>query len=186
MLAEKAKEQTGTNHQLLEKKIIAKLKDLQSTDDYLHILQLFYGYFGGLEDKINQHIGTEELPDIAHRRKSAQLAGDIKSLGGTPAAKAVNGALPDIDNAASAFGALYVIEGSTLGGSIISKMVSGKLGIQSALSFFNSYGENTPAMWHTFKNTLNVKVITDEDQAAMIGAANETFSKFNTWIEQHG
>jgi len=61
--------------------------------------------------------------------------------------------LPEIKNTAQAFGALYVIEGSTLGGQIIKKMVQKQLCMEgnNGLSFFDGYREATSDMWQVFK-----------------------------------
>lgn len=183
MLAENLKEQTLRYHQQLEKKLVSQIKGLTTKEDYLQLLQLFYGYFGGLEDRINLFIDQNILPDHAQRRKTGAIADDIMALDGQPVNKATGDALPEINNAYQALGALYVIEGSTLGGSIISKMVSGKLGLASGFSFFNSYGESTHQMWEAFKAILDKQPL--ETQPAIIEAANSTFFKFKTWIEQH-
>lgn len=183
MLADNLKEQTLTYHQQLEKKLVSQIKGLTTKEGYLQLLQLFYGYFSGLEDRINLFIDQTILPDHALRRKTGAIADDILALGGQPVTKATSDALPEISNANQALGALYVIEGSTLGGSIISKMISGKLGLTSGLSFFNSYGENTHQMWDSFKAVLNKQAA--ENEPVITEAANNTFFKFKNWIEQH-
>ncbi|MBS7565454.1 biliverdin-producing heme oxygenase [Mucilaginibacter sp. Bleaf8] len=188
MLAEKLKTDTLVNHQQLEKMLVSRMKGIRSKLEYVELLQLFYGYFGGLEEKINPYIGINELPDYAQRRKSAALAADISALGGTPAAKATGTDLPEITNAAQAFAALYVIEGSTLGGKIISQMMARQLDISDGLglSFFNGYGEDTDRMWTTFKQALNNQAGTKTVQDDVINTANQTFTKFKNWAEQHG
>ncbi|MCJ8210851.1 biliverdin-producing heme oxygenase [Mucilaginibacter sp. RS28] len=186
MLADVIKEQTTAHHQGLEKKIISRLKSLSSAEDYINLLQLFYSYFGGLEDQINHQIDQSVLPDYEERRKTSSLSNDIQALGGNPASKAVNGALPEITTIPQAVGALYVIEGSTLGGSIISKMVSDRLGLQDGLSFFNSYGSKATEMWERFKTYINTQAWQPAEEQAIIASAQNTFLKFNNWIEQHG
>lgn len=180
MLAEQLKEQTLAYHQQLEKKLVRQIKMIETEADYVKLLMLFYAYFGGLEEKINNFIDTAHLPDHDKRRKTAAIADDIRTFEANPAAKASGADLPQIENAAQAFGALYVIEGSTLGGSIISKMISGKLGIRNGLSFFNGYGEVSHEMWEQFKDTINT--LPETDHTAVIEAANQTFLKFSNWI----
>ena len=181
MLADLLKEQTLTNHQQLEKKLVAQIRSLTTEADYVKLLLLFYGYFGGLEDKINLYIGNVQLADQSSRRKTQAIADDILAMGAHPAAKASGADLPVIENTAQAFGAMYVIEGSTLGGSIISKMIAGKLGIEKGLSFFNGYGEASHEMWGAFKEVLNT--LPGKDNEAVIAAANLTFLKFKDWID---
>jgi len=114
---------------------------MQTTEDYISLLQVFYSFFGALEDRINVYIGSAELPDHLQRRKSEALAIDIRTLGGILPQKAALSDIPEIDDHLQAFGALYVMEGSTLGGQIISQMIAKQLGIQDkGISFFQNYG----------------------------------------------
>lgn len=182
MLSEKLKEQTSNNHQVLEKKLLAQMRNMQSKQDYAALLKSFYSYFGGLEVAINKQLDLSALPDYSKRRKTAVLANDIIYLAAPLPALADETSLPAIINHAQAMGALYVIEGSTLGGKIISKMVSRQLNLTgiAGLSFFNGYGDDTDKMWGSFKIALNntPNVVADE----VILAANETFIKFGDWL----
>lgn len=188
MLAEQLKKDTLVNHQQLEKMLVSRMKATRSTTDYVNLLQLFYGYFGGLEMHIAPYINSENLADYADRRKSAALADDIKALGGQPDEKASATDLPAINSAPQAFAALYVIEGSTLGGKIISKMMAQQLNITNGqgLKFFSGYGDATETMWNSFKTALNTQADTIANQTIVIDTANETFTKFKQWIEKNG
>lgn len=186
MLADQLKKDTLTNHQQLEKMLVGRMKAIRSTQDYINLLQVFYSYFGGLEQQIDHYITEQIMPDYADRRKSAALANDIESLGGQPIAKAGTDALPQINNILQAYAAMYVIEGSTLGGKIISKMMAQQLNITDGkgLSFFSGYGNDTEPMWETFKVALNEQAKTAADEAVVINTANETFSRFKEWAEK--
>jgi len=186
MLSEKLKIQTLTNHQQLEKMLIGRMKAMRSAQDYINLLQLFYSYFGGLETLIDKYIGSDQLPDHAERRKSAALVNDITALGGSAEPLASGNDLPAIENSLQAYGALYVIEGSTLGGKIISKMVAQQLGIADGkgLSFFSSYGDNLAAMWDKFKENLDLQAQNQSDEDVIVDAANATFAKFKQWAEK--
>jgi len=185
MLADQLKKATLANHQQLEKMLVGQMRAVRSKEDYINLLQLFYSYFGGLEEQIDLYISTRELPDYKQRRKSAALANDIKSLGGTPVSLANLEDLPPIQNTRQAYGALYVIEGSTLGGKIISKMMAQQLGITdgSGLSFFSGYADDTETMWDKFKQALNQQADNSEQASQVIDTANETFARFKQWAE---
>lgn len=186
-LLEQLKSETLSNHQQLEKGLIGKLKAMQGPEDYIRILQLFYSFFGALEDQINQYVGADQLADYAERRKTLSIRNDIIALNGTVPDKAPASDLPVMVNALQAFGALYVIEGSTLGGQVISKMITKQLGagMENGLSFFRSYGENTMAMWNSFKIVLEAYADGQQDALIITGAANETFMKFRLWMEKN-
>ncbi len=81
---------------------------------------------------------------------------------------------------------MYVLEGSTLGGQIISKMISQALPGKAdhALTFYAGYGEQTMPMWNSFKTALNEQVQSPADQQELVHAANETFLKFSRWVEK--
>lgn len=185
MLSERLKQQTKSNHQQLEKVLVSKLRAMRSTDDYAGVLKLFYGYFGGLEGEINKVIDTSLLPDSAERRKTQSLADDLEFLGASVPEKADGDALPVLNSHLQALGALYVIEGSTLGGKIISQMVQKQLGLtDGGVSFFTSYGDRTEQMWENFKNALDYQAVNPEQEAVVITAANQTFLKFGEWFEK--
>ncbi|RZA02121.1 MAG: heme oxygenase [Sphingobacteriaceae bacterium] len=186
MLTDTIKEATQTQHQQLEKALVAKMKAIRSMQGYVDLLKVFYGYFGGLEQQITQYINSSNLQDHTQRRKTNAMADDIKALGGTLPNTANSNHLPAINNPLQAFGALYVIEGSTLGGSIISKMMQQHLPFdgQNGLSFFNGYGEQTHQMWAEFKTALNAVVKTQDDEAVVLQAANDTFAGFKQWMDK--
>lgn len=185
-LLEQLKTETLNNHQQLEKNLILRLKGMESSSDYVRILQIFYGYFSALEDQIKNYIGDDQLPDHADRRKTLQIKEDLILLKAEVPEKATLNDLPEIANEIQAFGALYVIEGSTLGGQIISKMISKKLDMDSdeGLSFFNSYGNDTMPMWAKFKNTLALKASNPAAADELVKSANDTFLKFRHWMEK--
>jgi heme oxygenase len=186
MFTNDLKEATTANHQQTEKILIGKMKAMRSKQDYVNLLSDFYGYFGGLEKQIERYVNESTLADYNERRKTAAIADDIVAMGGTVPELATANELPGIDNYLQAFGALYVIEGSTLGGKIISKMVQQHLQVDgtAGLSFFNSYGDDTQQMWENFKDVLNGAPTTPEEEAVITNAADETFAKFKSWLEK--
>ena len=159
---------------------------VKAPEDYLRILSLFYGYFSGLESLIDKFIGKDQLNDYASRRKSQSIANDITYFEGSLPVKATDDDLPAITNHLEAFGALYVIEGSTLGGSIIARIMRKQLNTQSdnGFTFFDGYGDKTEEMWSSFKSALSKQTQTEEENQLIIKAANETFLKFSHWINK--
>ncbi|MDP9048447.1 MAG: biliverdin-producing heme oxygenase [Bacteroidota bacterium] len=185
LLSEQLKIRTLAAHQELEKILIGRLRAMQDQDDYIGILQLFYSYFGALEDRINLFIGIKELPDYLQRRKSDSLIEDVQSLGGVLAEKIKLAGLPVIENHLQAFGAMYVMEGSTLGGLIISQMVVKQLNIDKGLLFFQSYGAQQMAMWETFKLALNRYSDNETDAEVIINSADATFRQFKSVLNSY-
>src|SRR5690554_5361704 len=115
MLSEKLRENTKTAHVELEKVLVPKIKSIHTTNDYLEILVYFYRFFAPLEKAIFSQIEAV-LPDSAQRRKSAWIVEDIHSLKPSYPAISPYPFTPEINSQTQAIGALYVLEGSTLGG----------------------------------------------------------------------
>lgn len=181
MLSTEIREATKEAHLSLEKEVVQRLKNIRSDADYAALLKFFYAYFNHVERGIAPFITEALLPDYAERRNSSFLKNDIEALGssitGLPATTT-----PAITNHLQALGALYVMEGSIMGGSIIVKMLE-KGGITKGVSFFSGYGESTGAMWGAFTAVLNQQAVTESDKAAVIQTANETFAHFQKTFE---
>lgn len=185
-LSDLLKQSTKINHQQLEKVMVKQLRLVKTNEDYIKLLQLFYSYFGGLEEKINLYITPFKLENDFQRRKAARLSDDIKMLGGEIKEKAQNEDLPLIVNHLQAFGALYVLEGSTLGGRVIVKMLQRQLNTfeNIGFTFFNGYNEKTEEMWASFKELLNKQPQNAEETEQVLNTANETFLKFKLCFEK--
>lgn len=161
-----------------------KMRSVNSVQDYLQILSWFYSFFGGLEILVDNFIRSSELEDYLQRRKASNLKNDILSFKGTCPELASGMELPLIQNWEEALGALYVMEGSTLGGPIIAGFMRRQLDWagKEGFSFFECYGDNTQAMWLRFKSALDSKITTDEQKQCVIRVADDTFGKFERFI----
>lgn len=185
MLSSFLKNQTKKPHQLLEKKLAERIKNISNEQDYITLLSLFYGFIAPLEKKIALFSVDNLLSDYGDRRKSAAISDDLTFLGADPSRFSLCVDLPDLKHTFDALGALYVLEGSTLGGQIISRMIKDRIkGISDhALSFFNSYGNSTIPMWGKFKAVLDK--VPQADQQDVVESAVATFLTFKYWIETH-
>lgn len=176
MLSTNIKEATKAAHQDLEKKVVLKLKAVRSNADYADVLKHFYAYFNEVEQAIAPYITTALLPDHAERRNSSYLKKDIEELG-SDTKELPEASSPEISNALQALGAMYVMEGSIMGGPIIVQMLA-KYGVDKGVSFFSGYGEATGQMWGKFVAVMNAEAQNEADEAIAIAAANETFARF--------
>jgi len=181
MLSTSIREATKEAHLNLEKKVVKRMKAIGSDADYADFLKHFYAYFNQVEHAIGPFITTDLLPDHAERRNSSYLKQDIEALG-SKVTDLPDATAPEINNTIQALGALYVLEGSIMGGPIIVKMLE-KSGITRGVSFFSGYGEATGQMWGKFIAVLDASASDEEAEKQAIAAANETFSKFGEVFE---
>jgi heme oxygenase len=119
---------------------------------------------------------TQLLPDYLERRNSSYLKKDIEILGGN-VQDIQEIEVPKIFNEVSALGALYVMEGSIMGGRIIIQMLQ-KLEIDTGISFFTGYGQDAGDKWGIFTKVMNETASSESQQDETISAANQTFALF--------
>ncbi|RYD57840.1 MAG: biliverdin-producing heme oxygenase [Sphingobacteriales bacterium] len=186
MILQRLRSETKEAHQALEKLIIPRIKNIRSNEDYISLLNLFYGYFKPVEGLLYQHLSDKEVPAFSERRKSGSIVNDIQSAGGE-STDVVCTNLPSISNSNEAMGAMYVMEGSTLGGKIISKMIQQALSLPTdeSVSFFKGYGESSDEMWASFTHALDHHTTDPQQQDQIAEAANNTFVKFKNWVEHN-
>jgi len=183
MFSDVLKEGTREVHTGLEKKLVAQIRKVGTTKDYIQLLELMYGFYQPLQNQLEPFLDT--IPQLGGRgRQAANILQDIHDLDPHHIPQIQHcKILPDIHSAAAALGALYVTEGSTLGGRHITRMIARQLDIPATkgFSFFDAYGDSTAQMWENFRDILN-QPRSQNEQQEMKNAAMETFSTFNNWI----
>ncbi|MGZ5285453.1 MAG: biliverdin-producing heme oxygenase, partial [Kaistella sp.] len=76
-----------------------------------------------------------------------------------------------IKNEAEAFGILYVMEGSTLGGNMIAKQLSKNPDFQEVtFSYFRCYGDKTGSYWKSFKEVMDRNITPEFHDDCVSGA----------------
>jgi heme oxygenase len=93
-------------------------------------------------------------------------------------------AVPELESVSQGIGCMYVLEGSTLGGQIISRHLKETLAItpETGGAFFASYGPELGNRWKEFREAVcqDERSLTQADQ--IVAAARDTFQCFNDWL----
>lgn len=184
MLTEALKNDTKLAHAELEGRMIPAIKAIDSEAGYYRLLEMMYGFYAPLEESIDAYVNEEKMPGYGQRRKASLLIQDMTVLNQqqVQAPQQLCTDLPVIENYAQAIGAMYVLEGSTLGGKIIAGMIQKRVAaVDKALHFFNGYGEKAMNMWNAFKEQVNTGIQNDK-KVEVIQSANDTFTAFKRWI----
>jgi heme oxygenase len=184
MLDVQLKEQTRQEHLQLEKKLISRISEVDTVTDYVDLLAVLYGYYGAVENVLADYFRDTPAIHFHERRKAARLLGDIAIYSPSHPTPRLCSRVPHIASFYSALGVMYVLEGSTLGGQIIAKLISRKLNVASGLNFFLSYGNDVERMWASFKDLLR-KPYTSAQQTEAVAGAKQTFQTFNSWLSEH-
>ncbi|HEX8360290.1 MAG TPA: biliverdin-producing heme oxygenase [Longimicrobium sp.] len=152
---------------------------------YRAILAAFWGFHAALEPRLRavQGLGALEL-DAGRRRKLPLLEADLRVLGEDPARLPVAGEVPRVDGVAAALGVMYVLEGATLGGRVISRhLASLGIGPETGGAFFGGYGDATGEMWKAFAAAIGAYAEAHpESTDEMVKAADETFTLLERWL----
>jgi len=187
VILSRLKQATQTRHAALESRSIL-LDPLLSRTAYRNCLRRFFGYYAPLELSL---LGASIWSDagIAHPewQKAPLLAQDLLNLGDTPdqlSHAPQCQSLPDLSTAARIFGCLYVIEGATLGGQIVTKHLNASLAItpHSGGAFFRGYGEHTGSRWKSFGKQLTAFALKSGYDDEILASANKTFETLDRWL----
>lgn len=183
MLANELKERTSPVHTSLERKLLSHIQLVRDERQYIKLLTLMYGYYAALEERLEDF--KHAIPDYDRRRKAQSIADDLIALGHQAETLKLATDLPEITSIPQAMGCMYVLEGSTLGGKIISKILLKQVpSLGHSMRFFQGYNDEAMEMWQKFKQCLD-QIVTEDSHEEAQRAATETFVKFKNWIEQH-
>jgi heme oxygenase len=181
---QRLRQDTGAAHMRLE----AALDLLGGAPDkarFTRVLERFLGFHIAWEAALaSGHPALQGL--LAGRSRLPHLRRDLSALGRTNAEQArldVCAEAADLSRSrASAVGSIYVLEGSTLGGQLISRAMSGVGWTPpGGLTYFAPYGSRTGEMWRSFAAWADEAVPHAEWVEAASGA-NRTFALLEAWL----
>lgn len=179
--------ETKAYHDALEEKLSPLVEGI-SPGAYVSLLRRLLGFYKPLEDRI---VAVERLravlPDLEGRRKAHLLFADLLHLGMDEAdlhCLPVCQYVPRVATVEEALGCLYVLEGATLGGQIITRHLKEDLGLDESggCAFFYSYGEEVGPMWKSFRSVLHSRCPYPEIQGPLVASARSTFVSLRRWL----
>jgi heme oxygenase len=173
----------------LHASVEAALAYLDETLDparYLPLLERWYGFLVVLEPRLDAWHARDGLLDWPPRRKLALLSTDLRVLGVRSRGRRELPRCPDVptvESSAQALGALYVVEGATLGGRLLAERLQQAPLPVDALHFFSSYGPDLGRRWHRWRAATTAWVADDTGRAdAVVATARETFQVLARWL----
>ncbi len=169
---------TRQEHRKIEA-LIDPMKNFCSLEAYkAHVLKS-WAFYLPLEADLAHFDWSAAGIDFASRRKTPLLEEDLRILG-VPCPEPEEAREPlDRTNLDFAVGCLYVLEGATLGGQLISRYLE-TLGIGPTTGglFFNGYGAKTGEMWKSFQASATQYCVSDEQIREAVTGAKSTFESF--------
>ena len=192
MIANLLRTETAANHKALESLMFVNeiMNNSLSIEQYKKLLTINYIIHQKLENKLCNMLDTDiaaEL-DMNSRLKLGALEKDLEYW------QIDNLTLPGLNfelfvpqkNTGEVLGALYVLEGATLGGNVIKRHILANnafKGHEEGLNYYGVYGEELSAKWKTFVSVLNERVV-EADYEACVNSANSTFNNLINLAKQ--
>jgi heme oxygenase len=154
---------------------------------YQDLLMRLYGFHAPLELALVSSVAALKLDLAMDRRlRVALLRRDMRDLGLDERAIAdlpTNDSMPALASEGDLLGALYVREGSTLGGKVLARHLDAVLGlgVLDGRRFLAGDGEDGP-LWRSCGEAIEAAALCGH-LPAMIATANATFLAFEAWLD---
>ncbi|MCT4501294.1 MULTISPECIES: biliverdin-producing heme oxygenase [Pseudomonas] len=180
---------TGTAllHVALEKRL-PFFSEYLDADWFRRLLQAYYGFYGPMEAALYDCELIPDGYDTELRVKTPTLLSDLLALGLND--MAINDLprctqLPLLDTPAACLGALYVLEGATLGGQVLRREMAQRLDLDAdnGGAFLNVYGPETGRRWKDFLDYLGHQPLDAPAKQHAVDAARSTFRCFEQWLD---
>lgn len=186
------KESTRDQHARAES-LVRLMEPGVTRDAYRRHLEALHAVWAPLEPALHERLGPALPVEFAPRL--GLLESDLRSLGvalrppprGSTLAPLLTlaapthqelGPAPVPTSDAAAWGALYVLEGSALGGQVLARHLERALGPSLPLAFFRGAGADVGGRWRAFCRALETHVPAGEADALVHGA-RATFDRFH-------
>jgi heme oxygenase (biliverdin-IX-beta and delta-forming) len=189
--------ETRGEHEAVEQ-VLDLMSPSLTREGYRQRLEQFYGFHAPLEealracrDRVAGPAGEAALSSgtqaalTTRLTKTAHLRQDLHCLGVITHDLPLCRDLPPLRLEAEVLGCLYVLEGATLGGRMITQHVQATFGITPATggSFFEGYGADTGKMWQTMRQLLVSGASDVQSENTMVANAIATFACLRRWCE---
>jgi heme oxygenase len=174
MMLDRLRQETREEHMKIEA-MLDLMSPALDLNRYLKILRSFHAAMAPLEAALEERCPVPHRSLWQGRQKARRLEADLACFGQAANPNPPSDVcLPPLSSASLWMGAIYVVEGSTLGGQVISRHLEKHFGWAEGLgySYFSGYGEKTAERWRQVKRALEGD---DLDGNLIVKGAHHTF-----------
>lgn len=174
--------ETRDLHEQLENELNFPGSDLTFAR-YTQVLARFYGFYVQWERNLSPWTTELHLRGFELRPKAADLIRDLEFFSLDASQIELCPFVPAFETLPEAVGSVYVMEGSALGGQVISRQLESLLGLSggAGYQFFSSAGRNVGQEWRRFQQVL-LRLSSKENDDALIDSARKTFDAIRVWL----
>jgi heme oxygenase len=181
-LPERLREATADLHRTLESSLGLATRPIDR-QRIVRLLMRFLGFHLVWEPTVAA--ATDDRSFMAPRRRVEHLRRDLGALGvpveivADPPLCLAAGAF---DDPLAAWGSVYVLEGATLGGRVISRTLEGEAWLPAGgVRYFDPYGAATGRMWQETRAKLAARSTPETDDRVIAGA-RLCFEQLAVWL----
>lgn len=171
LISDFLKAETRHLHDLTEAKFNSDrlFKGDFSKDDYIRLLlhnhALLSAFESSIFSKISEAIALDL--DLRNRSKLHLVEADLQHLNISVSTQNIH----SIENPEEAWGLLYVMEGATIGGTMMAKQLSAYPEFQDfPFHYFRIYGDKTGSKWKKFKEVIDREIPETSFPVTLAGA----------------
>jgi len=156
--------------------------------EYLVWLARFFGLYEPLESSLAEFCYWNDIGlELRARNRCSRLVADLATLSANlhDLPRAGREVLPELPSFAHALGALYVLEGATLGGRVLLRDLEARMpaAIFGATRIFGGRGDSVEPMWTTFRSAVDgFGQERPELRADVVSGAERTFRSIKVWF----
>jgi heme oxygenase (biliverdin-IX-beta and delta-forming) len=179
---QRLRRETEVEHRAVEQSLPLMHEGLD-TAQYVLCLRRMYGIVAAWEEHAAEIAPEWMRPTLAARQRKHLLKLDLTWFGATKQDDS-RPALPNMKDVPSLLGAMYVMEGSTLGGQLIARHLEATLPLIEGRgdSYFRGHGALTGPMWKEFCEMMKIHV-PDDQTDVVVASARAMFTAFREWMQ---
>jgi heme oxygenase (biliverdin-IX-beta and delta-forming) len=171
---------TRDHHDRIDR--LMDLRRMRDREHYARVLQVFDAFLARWEPAVAAALPTARGEWLQARSRRPFLRHDLQALGADSLDAAID--LPAFARPPAAWGSLYVIEGSALGGQVITRhLAEAGLHRGNGAAYFHGWGDATGGMWREFRALLEAELAGPGDIAQACSAACDTFDLLTHLLE---
>lgn len=178
---QRLKTETENDHRAVEGTFALMDEDLNVTQ-YIGCLLQMYGMVSAWEERSLEVAPRWLRTQLVARKRKKMLELDLAWFGVKYRGDLRPG-LSQIRDLPSLLGAMYVMEGSTLGGQLIARQLQKTLHLSEGKgdAYFRGHGDQTGPMWKEFCHVLETKVAEEETESVVL-SAKAMFATYGSWM----
>lgn len=154
---------------------------MQDREHYARVLLVLDAFLAAWEPAVASALPPRWRPWLQARSRRPFLQRDLGQLG---VARAHPARVEHLRDVASAWGSIYVMEGSALGAQFITRsLAQAGLHPESGAAYFNGWGAQTGAMWREARGVLASELVAPGAITHACEAACRTFDTLSGLLE---